>query len=204
VDPLLSTGFPLTLLGVERLAGAIEHSWGMPELEKEIASCGAKTLAEADTAALLIAALYASFTDFELFAALSLLYFAAASYAEAARRLGRRQLSGSFLSGDHPIFGPALRDCCARALRIGKSSRSDDERAELLSRIFAAIDPLDVAGLSDIRRRNWHPMEAAPLLAASHKLGATRDELEEMLVRSGFWTEASAVSTENGKGCYSG
>src|SRR5262249_15754386 len=37
VDPLLSTGFPLTLLGVERLANAIEHCWGKPELEQQIA-----------------------------------------------------------------------------------------------------------------------------------------------------------------------
>ena len=28
VDPLLSTGFPLTLLGISRLAEAIEHHWG--------------------------------------------------------------------------------------------------------------------------------------------------------------------------------
>src|SRR5262249_25740131 len=78
VVPFLSPGSLLTLLGVERLANVIEHCWGKPELEMQIASCGATTMDEADTAATLIAALYASFSDFELFAALSLLYFAAA------------------------------------------------------------------------------------------------------------------------------
>jgi FADH2 O2-dependent halogenase len=204
VDPLLSTGFPLTLLGVARLADAIEHSWGMPELEKQLEVHGAKTLEEADTAAALVAALYASFADFELFAALSLLYFAAASFGETARRLGRADLAGSFLGGDHPAFGPALSDCCRRAIRMGKNGTSSTEHADLISRIFAAIEPWDVAGLTDGRRRRWHPMEAAPLLAASHKLGVSPHEIEAMLVRSGFWAQASTGAASERAGCYSG
>ena len=99
VDPLLSTGFPLTLLGLERLAGAIERSWGSPEFPSELSRIGRRTLDEADTAARLVAALYARMGEFPAFASLTLLYFAAASYAEAARRLGRPELSGAFLSG---------------------------------------------------------------------------------------------------------
>jgi FADH2 O2-dependent halogenase len=204
VDPLLSTGFPLTLLGVARLADAIEHSWGKPELARRLQADGAKTLAEADTAADLVAALYASFADFELFAALSLLYFAAASFGETARRLGRADLAGSFLGGDHAAFGPAFRDCCRRAIRMRKNGTSNAERADLISRVFAAIEPWDVAGLTDAGRRRWHPMEAAPLLASSHKLGVSRQEIEVMLARSGFWAEASKGTAINPAGCYSG
>jgi tetracycline 7-halogenase / FADH2 O2-dependent halogenase len=191
IDPLLSTGFPLTLLGINRLARIIEESWGRPDFELALDAYAAATLEEADRAALLISALYASFSDFELFGALSLLYFAAASFAEAARRLGRPHLAGTFLSGDDPVFGPALRDCCRSALSTARRGGDASERKRLLSRIFAAIEPLDVAGLSDAGRRNWHPIEAGPLLAASHKLGATPKEIETMLAGSGFYPEAA-------------
>jgi FADH2 O2-dependent halogenase len=196
----------LTLLGIDRLALAIERFWGRPEFDRELEAHEEKTLRESDATGLLIAALYASFSDFEMFATLSLLYFASASYAEAARRLGRSDLAGSFLSGDHPVFGPAFRECCAVAIRTGKRGRSDAARATLIARVRAAIEPLDVAGFSDLGRRRWHPMEAAPLLAAAHKLGATTREIESMLERSGFWKEASSASLAEAqikKGCYS-
>jgi len=176
VDPLLSTGFPLTLLGIERLASAIEESWGEPSFEERLRRDAALTLDEADTAALLVAALYARFHDFEVFAALTRLYFAAASYAEAARRLGRRELSGSFLSGTRPTFGPAFAACCRLALENDPA-----RRLELLEAIARAIEPLDVIGLSDRSRRNWYPVLADDLVAARHKLGATRAEIEAML-----------------------
>jgi FADH2 O2-dependent halogenase len=191
VDPLLSTGFPLTLFGIDRLARMIEESWERPDFAKALEAYAAATLEEADRAALLVSALYASFSDFELFAALSLLYFAAASFTEAAWRLGRRHLGGTFLSGDDPVFGPALRDCCRNARAMAHRGDRASERKRLLSRIFAAIEPLDVAGLVDAGRRNWHPIEARPLLAAAHKLGASREEIEAMLARSGFYPEAA-------------
>ena len=180
VDPLLSTGFPLTLLGVERLAAAIRDAWGDRSFDARLVEYEAVTLFEADTAALLVSALYATFHDFPVFAALTTLYFAAASYAEAARRLGRPELSGSFLSGNHPVFGPALAACCRMAL-----SRDPGRRDELLASIRQAIEPFDVIGLSDASRRNWYPVDAADLLAGAQKLGATQGEIRELLRLSG-------------------
>ncbi len=181
VDPILSTGFPLTLLGLERLAGAIERSWASPDFPAELARIGRRTLEEADTAARLVAALYARMGDFPTFASLTLLYFAAASYAEAARRLGKPELCGAFLSSDHPVFGPAFRRCCRMAL-----SGAPAKRTGLPDRVREAIAPLDVAGLSDRQRRNWYPVEAADLFAARHKLGAREEEVRELLRRSGL------------------
>ena len=132
VDPILSTGFPLTLLGIERLVGAVEREWGREELAKTLERHGRRTLAEADTAALLVSALYENFGDFPLFAALTHLYFAAASYAEAARRLGRRSLSGAFLSGDHPDLRPGA----ARLLRE-RARGIAERRGPRCSRRFA-------------------------------------------------------------------
>jgi FADH2 O2-dependent halogenase len=181
VDPMLSTGFPLALLGIERLAAAIASSWGDPSFDTKLGEYEALTLVEADTAALLVSALYASFHDFPVFAALTTLYFAAASYAEAARRLGRPELSGSFLSGNHPVFGPALVACCRMAL-----SRDPGRRVELLAAIRRAIEPFDVIGLTDASRRNWFPVDTEDLLAGAHKLRATRAEIEDVLRRSGL------------------
>jgi tetracycline 7-halogenase / FADH2 O2-dependent halogenase len=176
VDPLLSTGFPLTLLGIERLAAAIAAMDDAAAFTRRIEEHDRLTLFEADTAALLVSALYAAFGDFEVFAALTLLYFAAASYAEAARRLGKPHLSGSFLSGNHSAFGPALERCCRIAL-----DRDPGRREELLGAIRRAIEPFDVIGLAETSRRNWYPVLAEDLVAARHKLGATREEIEGIL-----------------------
>ncbi len=194
VDPLLSTGIPLALLGVERLIGAVERDWNRPGFEPALEAYAASTLRDADAAALLIAALYATFSDFELFAKLSLLYFASASFSEAARRLGRPGLAGSFLSAGHPIFGPRLRGVCEAALAGARcGGLSAPERARLLTRADEAIEPLDVAGLREAARRNWHPVEAEPLLHAAAKLGASRSQIETMLRESRFFPESGGT-----------
>jgi tetracycline 7-halogenase / FADH2 O2-dependent halogenase len=169
IDPLLSTGFPLTLLGVARLADALEHGF-----EERLPAYEAETGQDLEAAERLIAALYANLGDFPRFTALSLLYFAAASFTETARRLGRPQLAGAFLLSDHPWFGPRSRTCCERAL------------TELIEDIHRVIEPVDVAGLGDRSRHNWYPVKAEDLLATAGKLEATPEEIEALLRRSGF------------------
>ena len=181
VDPLLSTGFPLTLLGLERLGEAMRTDWGRPAFEEKLQRHETRTFLEVDAAALLVSALYARFDDFPVFAALTHLYFAAASFAETARRLGRPALSGAFLSADHPTFGPALGRCCRMALGGG-------DRDEVLAAVREAIEPLDVIGLGDASRRNWYPVDQADLYASARKLNATRAEIDALLVRCGLVT----------------
>ncbi len=183
IDPLLSTGFPLTLLGVARLATLLEQDWEQARFTERLQAYEAQTSGELNAAAGLIAALYARTADFPLFTALSLLYFAAASYTESARRLGRPELAGSFLLHDHPLFGPQLRSCTEQALR----QLSSVERVQLLEQIYRAIAPLDVAGLSDRQRRNWYPVHASDLLEAAGKLGVTQEAIADVLQRSGFF-----------------
>jgi FADH2 O2-dependent halogenase len=160
VDPLLSTGFPLTLLGLARLAEAIETSWGHESFARRLEAYSDLTLSEADSAALLVSALYASFQDFPLFAAISKLYFAAASFTEAARRYrgAKREI---LLCADHPVFGPASRKHAGRLSPPPKESDLAGARRELLRKIDRAIEPLDVAGL----RRPRPPQLAPPVLA---------------------------------------
>lgn len=183
VDPLLSTGFPLTLLGIARLAEAIEHHWGSPRFSSVLRTYEAETVEELATAERLVAALYSSLNDFPLFTSLSLLYFAAASYTEAARRLGRPQLAGSFLLNDRPFFSFQSRSCLKRAQHRPISA----ERTELMEQIQHAIEPFDIAGLGNHSRRNWHPVEARDLLNAAGKLGVSQEEIEKLLTRSGFF-----------------
>jgi FADH2 O2-dependent halogenase len=174
VDPLLSTGFPLTLLGVLRLAEVLEQDNLEGLKAYEIETTEALLSAER-----LVAALYASMADFPLFSALTLLYFAAASYTETARRLGHPDLAGAFLMSDHPRFGPELRACCEAAL--------NHPDASLIERIHRAIEPIDIAGLGDRQRRGWYPVNAEDLLSAAGKLEATQEEIQGLLRRSGFW-----------------
>lgn len=182
VDPLLSTGFPLTLLGVARLAEAIECDWGSAQFEARLKAYAAQTESELAATERLVGALYAGMNNFPLFCATSLLYFAAASFTEAALRLDRPNLAGAFLMHDHPRFGPRSRACLERARR----DLTPEQRAELIEQIGFAIEPFDVAGLNDRGRRNWYPVLADDLLSAAGKLGASRSEIEEMLTDSGF------------------
>jgi FADH2 O2-dependent halogenase len=185
VDPLLSTGFPLTLLGVERLGRALEEDWGSPRLAPRLAADAEKSLFETDAAALLVAALYASFADFPLFSELSKLYFAAASFSEAARRLGRSERASTFLCADDERYGRELAACCRAALRLPRGGRPADRQA-LFERIRAAITPLDVAGLTRTDRRGWYPFRSDDLVESAEKLGATAEEARELLDRSGL------------------
>jgi FADH2 O2-dependent halogenase len=185
VDPLLSTGFPLTLLGVTRVAEIIESAWGSEQFGPRLRSYAQQTDRELLVTARLIGALYANMNRFDMFVALTLLYFAAASFAESARRLQKPQLAPSFLLCTHPEFGPACEQICARA----RHNLSDAETKALLDHINAVIDPINVAGLGRRDRRNWYPAEADDILNAAAKLEASRDEVQALLKRCGFVCE---------------
>jgi FADH2 O2-dependent halogenase len=182
IDPLLSTGFPLTLLGVERIARMIETKWGRADFAMELSNYSMQTTMEIVSAGRLVAALYASMHDFDLFRALTQLYFAAACYTEAARRLGKPELvGGTFLLGEHPIFAERCRSCAEAALRHPTGARRD----LLLRAIQQAIQPVDIAGLGQ-DRKHWYPALADDLFANAEKLRATPGEIQSMLERCGF------------------
>lgn len=182
IDPLLSTGFPLTLLGIHRLLDVLESTSPGTERDAALREYERVTLAELDATERLVAALYASMEDVPLFKRLTLLYFAAASFSEAARRLGRPELAPGFLLHAHPDFGPALRECCEQAM----TSPRGHSRDELLARIDRTIAPVDVAGLLDRSRRDWYPVRADDLIANASKLRATAKDIDALLERCGF------------------
>ena len=182
VDPLLSTGFPLTLLGIDHLARILDQSLDSPDLTHELNTFAAETEANQLAATRLIAALYANFHDFPTFSALTLLYFSAVSYAETAHRLGKPELAPSFLLHTHPTFGTACASLCERALRI----ETPEQASQLREDILRTIEPIDVAGLGNLTRRNWYPVEANDLIEAAPKLNVTREDILRLLDRCGF------------------
>ncbi|MGH9163788.1 MAG: NAD(P)/FAD-dependent oxidoreductase [Vicinamibacteraceae bacterium] len=183
IDPLLSTGFPLTLLGLQRLLALLDATAEEgPGRDAALGAYARETQQELDVTEQLVAALYATMSDPVLFARLGLLYFAAASYSEAARRLGRPELAPGFLLHGHARFGPELRACAD----AGGTSPQGRARDALLDRIDRAIEPFDTAGLLDRSRRNWYPVLAEDLLANASKLEAAVDDVHRLLERCGF------------------
>src|ERR1700733_770481 len=183
VDPLLSTGFPLTLLGVSRLTSALEQHWGRSSLRAELLAYAATTNDELDATSRLIAALYANMSNFAAFRAISLLYFAAASFSETARRLEKPHLAQGYLLHNEPRFGPASHRLLARA----QAGIPKEEAADFIAEVRRAIDPFDVAGLCAARSEPWYPVDAEDLKKAARKVGAGDDDIARMLERSGFY-----------------
>lgn len=183
IDPMLSTGFPLTLFGVRRLGKILEEDWNRPSFHVSLQDYAERTKDEILATSRLISGLYANMNNFPVFKALSLLYFAAASFSETARRLDKPHLAASFLLHDHPTFGLQCRKLLEHSHRL----RTKEESDELIADILRAIEPIDVAGLCNRDRNHCYPVDADDLITASYKVGATRDEIMQLLRNSGFY-----------------
>lgn len=182
VDPLLSTGFPLTLLGVLGLAEVIENL-DSPAVSERLERYAAETDADLTEAARLVRALYANMHRFRAFTAVALLYFAAVTFSETAKRLGKGHLAPSFLLRSREPFGTEARSLLDRAAR---GIEAENEEAFFRS-VLQAIEPTDLAGLRDTTRRNWYPAKADDLLQSAEKVEASPSEIGAMLQRSGFY-----------------
>ena len=183
VDPLLSTGFPLALLGITRLGNILENDWNTSHFHTSLQNYAEQTRDEILATSRLLSGLYASMNNFPAFAALSLLYFAAASFSETARRLKKPHLATSFLLHDHPVFGPACSNMVARSHHL----RTKEESNSFIEDVLRAIEPIDVAGLCNRQRHNWYPVDAGDLIRSAHKVDATHDEIVHLLQSCGFY-----------------
>jgi tetracycline 7-halogenase / FADH2 O2-dependent halogenase len=166
VDPLLSTGFALNLLGISRLAHAVKS--GAPAIEHYATT----TENELEAAADLVSALYSKMGHFEEFSLLTLVYFAAMSFTETAWRLNKNDLASGFLLTNDEAFSQKRAELCASA-RAGKAIN----RAQIEN----AIANYDVAGLTDWRRNNHYPVDPRDLISNAHKLGADAIQVQALL-----------------------
>jgi len=190
VDPLFSTGMPLTLLGIERLGRILGEEWNGAQLnmrlDERLREYGEIALAEADHTARFIAGCYAAFPRFENFTAYSMFYFAAASFSEMARRLERGHLVRRFLASDHPAFAAATLEL-GRALQSGNPDSGAYEQE-----VRERTDCLNIAGLCDPRKRNWYGVDLEDVVVGAAKLGLTPAEMREVLRRAD-WARAGRL-----------
>jgi FADH2 O2-dependent halogenase len=170
LSPLFSTGIAWSLLAVERLALLPEK--GPAGLQRY----GDLLSQEADHIQKLVAGAYASMGDFDRFAARSLYYFAAASFAEASQRLLPGPEDGwawnGFLGSTDPVTSAMLD----RVLAALPGPGFEEE-------IRAAIAPRDLAGLARPDRNRLYPVDLEPLVENAELLGLTRDEVRRELPR---------------------
>ncbi len=202
VDPLLSTGFPLTLLGIARLARLLESTRDGAERDQALRAYASDTRDELRATERVVAALYATMDDFPLFKRLTALYFAAASFTETVRRLGQPDRARGFLLHRDAAFGPALADLTTRALSLPTGPEREPARRGLLDDITKAIAPIDVAGLNDATRRDWYPVLAADLYAARERLGVSTADIDGLLARCGFGAEVATTAIAPAEGTY--
>jgi FADH2 O2-dependent halogenase len=171
IDPLFSTGIPLTLLGIERLAQVLEG--GLNHIGSRVSVYSRATLADADRTATFIAGSYDGFRDFPMFASYSMFYFAAASFSEMARRLGSPKTPRGFLCGDSAAFISAMT-------RLSPAA-SQSDRGAYDSEVARAIADWNIAGLCDAQKQNWYGVDFDDTIAGADKLGLTRKQVRDRL-----------------------
>ncbi|HVQ13027.1 MAG TPA: FAD-dependent monooxygenase [Vicinamibacterales bacterium] len=174
IDPLFSTGIPLTLLGIERFAGALRQVGLNLQAGLKTRLYQDATLADADRTARFIAGSYAGFRDFPMFASYSMFYFAAASFSEMARRLDSPRTPRGFLCGDSDRFTAALTRLSPVALRDVAHDRYERD-------VTTAIADWNVAGLCDTDKKNWYGVDLDDTIRGADKLGLTRKQVRERL-----------------------
>ena len=167
VDPLLSTGFSLTLMGIKRLAEVMS---GVGDLQ----SYARQTESDLLAVSRLIGALYATMGDFPAFTAVSLLYFAAVSFSETAHRLGKLDLAPGFLLPNSELL-----------LEQAHTLDGEDDTQAFTGDVLRLIEPFNLGRFGDPTRNNRYPVRTEDLLQARSKLGASREEILAMLDRTG-------------------
>jgi len=125
--------------------------------------------------------------NFEAFRAISLLYFAAASFSETVRRLEKPHLAAGYLLYNDPHFGPASRNL----LEWARAGVTAEDTGGFIEEVQRVIEPFDVAGLCSRRLTPWYPVDADDLRQSAWKVGATPEEIARMLERSGFLSNDS-------------
>ncbi|MEP6753947.1 MAG: tryptophan 7-halogenase [Chthonomonadales bacterium] len=184
VDPLFSTGIPLTLLGIERLGEILGGGSRHQELGDGLAEYGRITLEEIDWTAKFIGNCCAGFKDFHAFQEYSMHYFAAASYSEMARRLPGANRVRRYLASDRPDFAKSVA-------RNGDFIRSRNTN-NIADSIRAGIKTINIAGLSDPAKRQWYGVDLQDVVNGAGKLGLEPAIVRE-LIKNSDWADGCRV-----------
>jgi tetracycline 7-halogenase / FADH2 O2-dependent halogenase len=103
-------------------------------------------------------------------------YFAAASYAEMARRVAPERAAAGFLRARDRAFASALQSL----------SPACGPREQLAARVREAVEPMNIVGLCDTGKRNWYGADAADAIAGAAKLGVAPETVAAALAALGL------------------
>lgn len=164
IDPLHSTGIGHTLCGLERLVPILSEHRSDPERRlAALQNYEATVFAELELIDLLVSGCYLGRRQFPLFAAFSMLYFAAATTYERRRLAAGSPQGAAFLGADDAPFCSivrSLRDELHGLVRQGPATAGDIDRYEV--RLRNAIAPYNSAGLCDPAVRNMYRFTVLP------------------------------------------
>ena len=187
VDPLFSTGIAWSLRAIERLALCFEN--GGPSA-RDLTRYDVLLGAEADQIDALVAGSYIAMARFDLFAAHTMIYFAAVSFAECRQRLVQRDAETNAWSGFLGVGDPRLGGLPRAALRRLRHARTPANRKEFVEWVTRSIAPRNVCGFANHAAHNLYPVDLDLLVEGHAVLGVSRDSLISALpaLRGGGWT----------------
>ncbi len=177
-DPLLSSGFALTLSGIQRLAVLLERE-GCPT-DSSLAAYGTSILRDQDAASLLVAALHRCLGIPSAFNSLLMLYFAAVSYAETARRLGRGHLCPGFLLQGRTDFWEPVERLLHEIL---SEVRPPEDLENSVRSLIASVNLCD--WLAD-GERSCYGVDVNAIVLSAGRLGASPGEIGELRRKLGL------------------
>ena len=192
-SPLFSTGIAWSLVAVERAAELLAA--GPRPDARALAAYDDLLAREADWIGRLVGGAFRCLREgegsgrFDTFSSWSLLYFVAASFAEASQRLFDRK--GDRPAGEpwhrEPFLGagdPLLREVLAEAeRRLPKALAGAAEVASFRAWLLDALAPRELCGFGDPARRGLHPVDLGTLVAGAGKLGLSADAVRAALPR---------------------
>ena len=176
VDPLFSTGIAWSLRAIERLASCFEN--GAPT-ERDLTRYDTLLGAEADQIDWLVAGAYHAMARFDLFAAQSMIYFAAVSFAETRQRISPAEdhAWSGFLGVGDPVLAGVPRASLRRLAHV----RSAADRREFIKWVSNAIAARNVCGLADPAAHHCYPVDLDVLVRRHAALGMSRESLVSAL-----------------------
>tara|TARA_R110002095_G_scaffold214664_2_gene207148 strand:- start:1197 stop:2690 length:1494 start_codon:yes stop_codon:yes gene_type:complete len=161
IDPLHSTGIAHTLCGIERLVAALEKSWGKNALPQAMSDYSNSVQTELALIDALVAGCYRNLSQFNLFAASTMFYFAAATRFEHLRcREGEKPL---FLCADDADFRYVTRAWFSRDPSIQQQTYCDSAKiSQAIVDAEILLKPWNQVGLFHPPVPNMYYYTAAP------------------------------------------
>ena len=176
-DPLLSSGFALTLRGIQRLAQAMERQ--SPPSLAALNEYGEAVQKDQEAANLLVAALHRNLGKPSLFNQLLMVYFASVSYAETAMRFNHSELCPGFLLNGRAGHWPKV----ANLLRERLDGTIESAGFDL--RVREAIAEVNLCDWMSEPHRRCYGVDRDAMIHSWKRFGASATEISELGARLG-------------------